>query len=264
MRSHRIPYKRTAPQQALGNLTQQPAKICGLEIMESEVLKKRLSNIKERIKNTAIDCGRDPDTVHLVAVSKTMPEDIVREAINAGVDILGENYIQEARDKINALSSHRVLWHFIGHLQSNKAKYVVKLFDMIHTVDSLKLAHELNKQAKKINKIQKILIQVNISMESTKSGIYEEDAQKLIKEISLFENLSIKGLMTMPPFFNNPEKVRPCFSALRNLRDKIRNEAIKNVNMQELSMGMTGDFEVAIKEGATFVRIGTAIFGERN
>ena len=232
--------------------------------MESEALKKRLSNVKERIKKAAIDCGRDPDTIRLVAVSKTMPEDIVREAIKAGADILGENYIQEAGDKINALSAYPVSWHFIGHLQSNKAKYAVKLFDMIHTVDSLKLAKELNKQAKKINKIQKILIQVNISMESTKSGVHEEDAQKLIKEISLFENLSIKGLMTMPPFFNNPEKVRPYFSALRNLRDKIRNEAIKNINMQELSMGMTGDFEVAIKEGATLVRIGTAIFGERN
>ena len=232
--------------------------------MESEVLKKRLNNVKERIKKAAINCGRKPDTVHLVAVSKTMPENTVREAITAGVNILGENYIQEARDKINALSSCPVSWHFIGHLQSNKAKYAVQLFDMIHTVDSLKLAHELNKQAKKINKIQQILIQVNISMESTKSGIHEEGAQKLIKEISLFENLSIKGLMTMPPFFNNPEKARPYFSALRDLRDKIRNKAIKNINMQELSMGMTGDFEVAIKEGATLVRVGTAIFGERN
>ena len=232
--------------------------------MKSEVLKKKLNNVKERIKKTAIDCGRDPDTIHLVAVSKTMPEGTVRKAIKAGVEILGENYIQEARNKINTLSSYSASWHFIGHLQSNKAKYAVKLFDLIHTVDSLKLAKELNKQAKKINKIQKILIQVNISMESTKSGIYEEDAQKLIKEISLLENLSIKGLMTMPPFFNNPEEARPYFSALRNLRDKIRNEAIKNVNMQELSMGMTVDFEVAIKEGATLVRIGTAIFGERN
>jgi PLP dependent protein len=232
--------------------------------MESEVLKKRLSNVKERIKKAAINCGRDPDTIRLVAVSKTIPEDMVREAIKAGAYILGENYIQEAGNKINALSAYPVSWHFIGHLQSNKAKYAVKLFDMIHTVDSLKLAKELNKQAKKINKIQKILIQVNISMESTKSGVHEEDAQKLIKEISLFENISIKGLMTMPPFFNNPEEAGPCFSALRNLRDKIRDGAIKNINMQELSMGMTGDFEVAIKQGATLVRIGTAIFGERN
>lgn len=232
--------------------------------MEFEALKIRLINVKERIKKAAVDCGRDPDAIRLVVVSKTIPEDTVREAIKAGVKILGESYIQEARDKINILSSYPVSWHFIGHLQSNKAKYAVKLFDMIHSVDSLKLAKELNKQAKKINKIQKILIQVNISMESTKSGIHEEDAQKLIKEISLFEHVSVKGLMTMPPFFNNSEIVRPYFSALRNLQDKIRNEAIKNINMQELSMGMTGDFEVAIKEGATFVRIGTAIFGERN
>ncbi|MCJ7617765.1 MAG: YggS family pyridoxal phosphate-dependent enzyme [Desulfobacterales bacterium] len=232
--------------------------------MEFEALKIRINNIKESIKKAAVDCGRDPDAIRLVVASKTIPEDTIREAIKAGVEILGESYIQEAGDKINTLSSYPVSWHFIGHLQSNKAKYAVKLFDMIHTVDSLKLAKELNKQAKKINKIQKILIQVNISMESTKSGIYEEDAQKLIKEISLLENLSIKGLMTMPPFFNNPEEARPYFSALRNLRDKIRNEAIKNVNMQELSMGMTVDFEVAIKEGATLVRIGTAIFGERS
>jgi len=232
--------------------------------MEFEALKIRINNIKERIKKAAVDCGRDPESVRLVVASKTIPEDTIREAIKAGVKILGESYIQEAGNKINTLSSYPVSWHFIGHLQSNKAKYAVKFFDMIHTVDSLKLAKELNKQAKKINKIQKILIQVNISMESTKSGIYEEDAQKLIKEISLLENLSIKGLMTMPPYFNNPEEAIPYFSALRNLRDKIRNEAIKNVNMQELSMGMTGDFEVAIKEGATLVRIGTAIFGERN
>ncbi|MBA3017897.1 MAG: YggS family pyridoxal phosphate-dependent enzyme [Proteobacteria bacterium] len=232
--------------------------------MEFEALKIRLINVKERIKKAAVDCGRDPESVRLVVASKTIPEDTVREAIKAGVKILGESYIQEARDKINILSSYPVSWHFIGHLQSNKAKYAVKLFDMIHTVDSLKLAKELNKQAKKINKIQKILIQVNISMESTKSGIYEEDAQKLIKEISLFEHVSVKGLMTMPPFFNNSEIVGPYFLALRNLQDKIRNEAIKNINMQELSMGMTGDFEVAIKEGATFVRIGTAIFGERS
>jgi PLP dependent protein len=251
LRSHRISYKRRCNR-------------VKIEIMESEVLKKRLSNVKERIKKAAINCGRDPDTIRLVAVSKTIPEDMVREAIKAGAYILGENYIQEAGNKINALSAYPVSWHFIGHLQSNKAKYAVKLFDMIHTVDSLKLAKELNKQAKKINKIQKILIQVNISMESTKSGVHEEDAQKLIKEISLFENISIKGLMTMPPFFNNPEEAGPCFSALRNLRDKIRDGAIKNINMQELSMGMTGDFEVAIKQGATLVRIGTAIFGERN
>jgi pyridoxal phosphate enzyme (YggS family) len=186
----------------------------------------------------------------------------VKEAIDAGVAILGENYVQEARDKFNVLSMYPVSWHFIGHLQSNKAKYAVRLFDLIHSVDTLKLARELNKQAKKVNKVQNILIQANISKEPSKSGADVENVASLIKDISILENLSVKGLMTMPPYFNNPEKVRPYFSALRNLRDQIR-KALPGVVLDELSMGMTGDFEVAIEEGATLVRIGTAIFGER-
>jgi len=226
-------------------------------------LKTRLENVLNCIKKAANARGRDPETIRLVAVSKTIPTDMVKEAIEAGVKILGENYIQEARKKFDALSSYPVSWHFIGHLQTNKAKYAVRLFDLIHSVDSLKLAHELNKQAKKINKIQEILIQVNISMESTKAGVYEQDALSLIKDISHLENLSVKGLMTMPPFFNEPEKVRPYFSALRKLRDQIKKESIPNIAMDELSMGMTGDFEAAIDEGASLVRIGTAIFGER-
>ena len=231
--------------------------------MRMAELQTRLENVLNRIKNTANARSRDPETIRLVAVSKTIPADMVKEAIEAGVKILGENYIQEARKKFDALSSYPVSWHFIGHLQTNKAKYAVRLFDLIHSVDSLKLAHELNKQAKKINKIQEILIQVNISMESTKAGVYEQDALSLIKDISHLENLSVKGLMTMPPFFNEPEKVRPYFSALRKLRDQIKKESIPNIAMDELSMGMTGDFEAAIDEGASLVRIGTAIFGER-
>ncbi len=226
-------------------------------------LKTRLENVLNRIKNAALACGRDPETIRLVAVSKTIPADMVKEAIEAGVKILGENYIQETRKKFDALSSYPVSWHFIGHLQTNKAKYAVRLFDLIHSVDSLKLAHELNKQAKKINKIQEILIQVNISMESTKSGIYEQDALGLIQDISRLENLSVKGLMTMPPFFDEPERARPYFSALHKLRDQIKKESIPNIATDELSMGMTGDFEAAIDEGASLVRIGTAIFGKR-
>ena len=231
--------------------------------MKMTELKTRLENVLNRIKKAANARSRDPETIRLVAVSKTIPTDMVKEAIEAGVKILGENYIQEARKKFDTLSSYPVSWHFIGHLQTNKAKYAVRLFDLIHSVDSLKLAHELNKQAKKINKIQEILIQVNISMESTKAGVYEQDALSLIKDISHLENLSVKGLMTMPPFFNEPEKVRPYFSALRKLRDQIKKESIPNIAMDELSMGMTGDFEAAIDEGASLVRIGTAIFGER-
>jgi len=208
-------------------------------------------------------CGRDPAEVALVAVSKTHPAEMVRQACQAGVTTVGENYIQEARDKIAALADCPLSWHFIGHLQSNKAKYAVDLFDLIHGVDSLKLAREIDKQAAKFGKIQPILIQVNISGEATKSGTTEEAALALVLEAGRLEHLQVRGLMTMPPFFDQPERARPYFAALRRLRDRIRAEAIAGVDMAELSMGMTGDFEVAIEEGATLVRIGTAIFGPR-
>lgn len=227
-------------------------------------IKKRLSDVKDRIKKAAIACGREPEEIMLVAVSKTAPVDALKEAIEAGVTVFGESYIQEARAKFTALSSCSVSWHFIGHLQTNKAKYAVSLFNLIQTVDTLKLARELNQQAKKINTIQPILVQVNIGRESTKSGVVAKDTLSLIKDISSLENLSVKGLMTMPPFFDNPEKVRPYFSALRELRDHIDKKSIPNVSMDELSMGMTGDFEIAIEEGATMVRVGTAIFGKEN
>ena len=225
-------------------------------------LKKRLENVNARINKTALKCGRDPESIHLVAVSKTIPANRVKEAIELGVTILGENYVQEARDKFNILGTYPVSWHFIGHLQTNKAKYAVRLFDLIHTVDTLKLATELDKQAKKINKFQDILIQINVSKEPSKSGSDIENVTNLVKDIGHLENLSLKGLMAMPPFFNKPEKARPYFITLRNLRDQIRKD-LPGVALDELSMGMTGDFEVAIEEGATFVRIGTAIFGER-
>ena len=188
---------------------------------------------------------------------------MVKEAVAAGVTDLGENYIQEARQKINSLAMLPVNWHFIGHLQSNKAKYAVRLFDLIHSVDSLKLANELDKYAKKAGKIQSVLIQVNIAKEETKAGVYVENTRQLLQDISRLENITIRGLMTMPPYFNAPEKARPFFAALRELRDRINDEAIPNVSLADLSMGMTGDFETAIEEGATMVRIGTAIFGER-
>jgi hypothetical protein len=226
-------------------------------------LKQRLEQIGQRIRQAAESCNRDADSVRLVAVSKTIAADIVKEAIATGVTILGENYIQEARHKFKALVQYPVSWHFIGHLQSNKAKYAVRLFDLIHSVDSLKLARELNKQAGKVDKIQQILVQVNISAEDTKSGILTEETPRLIAEISQLKNLAVKGLMTMPPYFYQPEKVQPFFAALRELRDQIKEQSLPNVSLDELSMGMTGDFEVAIKEGATLVRIGTAIFGER-
>jgi pyridoxal phosphate enzyme (YggS family) len=230
----------------------------------AETIQGRLKRVQDRITETALACGRDPKTVKLVAVSKTVAVDRVLAAIRAGVTDLGENYVQEAREKIEALGQQTVSWHFIGHLQSNKAKYVVKLFDLIHSVDSFKLAKELDKRARAIGKVQEVLVQVNISGEATKSGIETEQAVALVRQMAPLDNLAICGLMTMPPYFNSPEKVRPYFRALKDLQNLIRTEAISDVHMAELSMGMTGDFEAAIQEGATLVRIGTAIFGERS
>lgn len=226
-------------------------------------LKTRIAQIQNRIAAAAENCGRSPDDVKLVAVSKTKPASSIRLALDAGLTLFGENYIQEAREKVNDLAATPARWHFIGHLQSNKAKYAVKLFDLIHSVDSPKLARELNKQAAKIGKLQPVLLQVNISREATKTGAFRENAVDLATQIGSLENLSLQGLMTMPPFFDNPEKARPYFQELRVLRDHIRSLAIPGTTMDELSMGMTGDFEAAIEEGATLVRIGTAIFGER-
>lgn len=227
-------------------------------------MKDRLERVLERIKKAAAGCNRPVDAIRLIAVSKTMPAEIVKEAIEAGVTDLGENYIQEAREKVNTLAALPVNWHYIGHLQSNKAKYAVRLFDLIHSVDSLKLAQELDKYAQKNDKIQSILVQVNVAKEESKSGVYVENTIELLKNISHLANISVKGLMTMPPYFNAPEKVRPFFAALRELRDRVRALGIPSIAMDELSMGMTGDFEAAIQEGATMVRIGTAIFGERH
>lgn len=226
-------------------------------------MKERIAQINNRIAAAAEQAGRSPDEIRLVAVSKTKPLASVQKALEAGLNLFGENYIQEAREKVGALSGSGAQWHFIGHLQSNKAKYAVKLFDLIHSVDSPKLARELNKQAAKIDKVQPVLVQVNISAEATKSGTSSEEAVDLVKAISDLPNLSLQGLMTMPPFFDDPDRARPYFRELRQLRDYIHQLAIDGISMDELSMGMTGDFEAAIVEGATLVRIGTAIFGER-
>jgi len=226
-------------------------------------LKQRISEIHQRINRAAEKANRDPSDIRLVVVSKTVSDERVRMAIEAGAEILGENYVQEARDKFSILSALAASWHFIGHLQRNKARHVVRIFDLIHSVDSTRLAEELNRQAGKVNKIQPILIQVNLAGEETKSGIPPKDTETLVRHISTLPHLSLQGLMTMPPYFNAPEKVRPYFRQLKILRDRIMDMSIENIGMRELSMGMTGDFEVAVAEGATLVRVGTAIFGAR-
>lgn len=223
----------------------------------------RLETLRDRIRRAAAASGRSRTEIRLVAVSKTVAADAILEAAAAGVTDIGENYIQEAREKHAALASTPLRWHFIGHLQTNKAKYAVRMFDLIHTVDSYRLALELDRCARKINKVQPVLIQVNVAGEVTKSGVPPDETLPLVREMAALEHVAVQGLMTMPPYFNAPERVRPFFAELRRLRDRIQKENIATVAMAELSMGMTGDFEVAIQEGATLVRIGTAVFGER-
>lgn len=219
--------------------------------------------IKIRMASAAKAAGRDPEDVKLLPVTKTKPAAMLRHAYSLGLRTFGENYIQEARDKFEELSALDISWHFIGHLQSNKARYAVKMFDLIHSVDSLNLAEALNREAAKINKVQAIMVQVNEGGEASKSGVTPAAALELVKSAVRLPNLKLKGLMTLPPFFDNPEAARPYFADLRRIRDEINAMGIPGVELTELSMGMTGDFEAAIAEGSTIVRIGTALFGAR-
>lgn len=227
----------------------------------SEV-REHILRIRERIAAAAARAGRDPAGVRLMGVTKTVGDDRIIQAIEAGIDIIGENYVQEARRKIE-LMGKIVEWHFIGHLQTNKARVAVRLFDMIHSVNRMSLAEELNRRAAAAGVVCRVLIEVNLGGEESKSGAPPEEAPALIRAVAQMSNLSIQGLMTMAPWYDDPEKARPCFAGLRQLRDRIAGENIPNVSMRELSMGMTDDFEVAVEEGSTIVRIGRAIFGER-
>lgn len=221
----------------------------------------KIIETQNRIRSACSASGRKYEDVRLIAVSKKKSAETVLKAIESGQKIFGENYIQEAIAKIEAISG--ASWHFIGHLQKNKAKFAVRYFDLIHTVDSESLASEIGKNAARINKIQDILVQVKIGDEESKSGADPENATGLVRNISKIRNVRILGLMTIPPPVNNPEEARPFFRALRLLAEKIEAENIPDVSMKELSMGMSDDFEIAISEGATLVRVGTAIFGER-
>ena len=212
-----------------------------------------------RIEEAARRARRDPGGIKLVAVSKTVEPARIKEAIEAGISVLGENYVQEARKKIEEIG-RGVTWHFIGHLQSNKAKSAIHLFDMIHSVDNLPLAKELNRRAEQENRTVRALIEVNLAQEATKFGMDEEKLFDLAQAMLQLNHLSLEGLMTMPPYFDDPERGRPYYMKMRELREKMVREGIP---IKELSMGMSNDFEIAIEEGATYVRIGTAIFGPR-
>jgi pyridoxal phosphate enzyme (YggS family) len=238
--------------------------------MDMSAIKENLLRVIERIETAARRVGRDPKEIKLVAVSKTVETARIKEAIEAGVSILGENYVQEAQKKIEEVGrpacterfgeGRPVAWHFIGHLQSNKVKYAVHLFDMIHSLDSIPLAEELNRRATQANRVINVMIEVNLSGETTKFGTDEDKVLNLAKRILNLNHLSLEGLMTMPPYFDSPEMSRPYYIGLRELKEKIVREGIP---IKELSMGMSNDFEISIEEGATYIRVGTAIFGPR-
>jgi len=221
-----------------------------------------LKIVLDRIGSAALKAGRDPAAVRLVAVSKTKAAASVNEAARAGQRLFGENYVQELVAKAKEVAE-QVEWHFIGHLQSNKVRQIVGLVTMIHSVDRLSLAEEIDRQWGKEGLCCDVLIEVNIAGEESKSGTTAREVSELVRRVSILPHVRIRGLMTMPPFFDDPEGARPYFRELRRLAEEIAAERIPGVEMTELSMGMSGDFEAAIAEGATIVRVGTAIFGER-
>lgn len=222
----------------------------------------RLAVIRGGVEDAALRHGRDPASVRLVAVSKTKPAAMVEEAFAAGQTIFGENYVQELLEKARQVTAP-VQWHFIGHLQSNKVKRLVGIVSLIHSVDRLSLAEEIDRRWGERGLVCDVLIQLNLSREATKSGAGEGEAIDLVRSIATLPHVRIRGLMTMPPFFDEPERARPYFRRLREIAGEIRRLAIPGVAMDELSMGMSGDFAAAIAEGATLVRIGSAIFGAR-
>lgn len=224
-------------------------------------LAERTAEVKEALARAAKQAGREPADVILVAVSKLHPASDIRDLAGTGQTEFGENYVQEALAKQDELSGLGVNWHFIGGLQSNKAKYVAGKFALVHSVDSFKLAQALNRKAVSLDTVQDILIQVNIAGETQKSGVTADSLPELAETVLGMEGLRLVGLMTMPPFFDDPERARPVFARLRELRDRLAPRL--GVDLPHLSMGMTGDFVPAVEEGATLVRIGTRIFGAR-
>jgi len=233
--------------------------------MDDIQLFNNLKEIYRKMAHAAMRAGREPSGVTLIAVTKNVHSDVIRKAVDAGLREFGENRVQEAQEKISNLkfeiSNSKIIWHLIGHLQKNKAKTAVKLFDLIHSVDSKELAEELDRQAAKISKIQRILVQVKLSEEETKQGVAADDFFPLIERIAALGSVKLEGVMTMPPFFEDPEKARPYFRRLLELKKEAESRGFE---LPVVSMGMSNDFEVAIEEGATMVRVGTALFGERS
>ncbi len=226
------------------------------------MVKENLEEVKKRIFKACKRAGRNPEEVTLIAVSKTKPADMITEAYNSGARDFGENKVQELTEKCLILPGD-IRWHMIGHLQRNKVKQVVGMTALIHSVDSIRLAEQIQEEAAKKNVTVDILLEVNVAKEESKFGFNLDEAESAISEIATFQHVKIKGLMTIAPFVENPEENRPVFQKLNQLYIDMQRKNIDNVNMTVLSMGMTGDYEVAIEEGATLVRVGTGIFGTR-
>ena len=227
------------------------------------MIQENIKLVEENIKKACEKVGRDVNEVTLIAVSKTKPYTAIEEALPTGVKDYGENKVQELCDKYEILPKD-IKWHMIGHLQRNKVKYLVGKASLIHSVDSIRLAEQIEKEYAKADEIANILIEVNMAQEESKFGITSEETEQLVREIAKFPHIRIKGLMTIAPYTDNPESNRVYFRNMKKLSVDIENKNIDNVSMSVLSMGMTGDYQVAVEEGATLVRVGTGIFGERN
>lgn len=227
------------------------------------MIKDNLQNVEENIRQACLRSGRDVSGVTLISVSKTKPVEMIQEAYEYGKREFGENKAQELKEKYEVLPKD-IKWHFIGHLQTNKVKYVVGRATLIHSVDSLHLAEAIEKESEKKNLVSDILIEVNVACEESKFGLKTDEVEKLVRDVAKLPHLRVKGLMTIAPFVENAEENRNIFRELKALSVDIAAKNIDNISMDILSMGMTGDYEVAVEEGATLVRVGTGIFGERN
>jgi PLP dependent protein len=230
----------------------------------AEEIRQRLVRLRERIARAAERAGRKAEEVTLVAVSKTFDATVVREAVEAGALDLGENRVQEAATKFGAVQAKGLRWHLIGHLQSNKARQAAQMFDVIHTIDDPRLALKLDRLAGELGRKPKVLIQVDLGHEPTKSGADESELPAIIEALDRSSHLVFSGLMVLPPFFDSPEQTRPYFRRLREVLEGLNRNRAAEHRLNELSMGMSHDFEVAIEEGATMVRVGSALFGERH
>jgi len=223
-----------------------------------------LETVKRLILESCLRCARDPNDVLVVGITKTFGPEIIREAVASGMFDIGESYVQELSQKRQLVSDERIRWHFVGHLQSNKVKYIAEYIHLIHSVDNLHLASELQKRGEQAGRLIDVLVEVHTTDEATKFGVAPEKTVELVKQISKLDRVRIRGLMTMGPFAEDPNDSRPSFQQARELKRTIDREGIGNVSMEHLSMGMSHDFEVGIEEGATIVRLGTAIFGMRS